>query len=302
MTALRADRVRRHTSPHVLRRIDARTTASVEDLARDAGAIEARLRALHREWDTDRVIELEASLVGMSGLLLGFGRSFRLLGITLAAGASVLAHAASGWYPLLPLFRGLGFRSAREIARERHALKAVRGDFETGSSDVSATPQDRRTGGGGAKVPATQTRVQQHTRADINATIRAATDARVARLAEAPREILDLRIAELEREWDVERVLQANASTLIVVGTLLGMRVDRRFLAVPFAVLTFFGQHALQGWCPPLPVLRRLGVRTVGEIERERYALKTLRGDFTHLSRQPDMTARVRAVLDGVDR
>ena len=42
----------------------------------------------------------------------------------------------------------------------------------------------------------------------------------------------------------------------------------------------FLLQHALQGWCPPLPLLRRLGVRTQAEIERERYALKAIRGDF----------------------
>jgi hypothetical protein len=35
----------------------------------------------------------------------------------------------------------------------------------------------------------------------------------------------------------------------------------------------FFLQHAIQGWCPPLPVLRRLGFRTVQEIEEERAIL-----------------------------
>jgi hypothetical protein len=35
-------------------------------------------------------------------------------------------------------------------------------------------------------------------------------------------------------------------------------------------------QHALQGWCPPVPVLRRLGYRTQPEIEEERCALRAL--------------------------
>jgi hypothetical protein len=39
-------------------------------------------------------------------------------------------------------------------------------------------------------------------------------------------------------------------------------------------------QHATQGWCPPVPVFRRLGIRTQTEIDHERYALKALRGDF----------------------
>jgi len=45
-------------------------------------------------------------------------------------------------------------------------------------------------------------------------------------------------------------------------------------------VFGFFFQHATQGWCPPIPVFRRMGVRTRREINRERYALKALRGDF----------------------
>jgi hypothetical protein len=35
-----------------------------------------------------------------------------------------------------------------------------------------------------------------------------------------------------------------------------------------------------QGWCPPLTVFRRLGVRTRREIDLERYAIKALRGDL----------------------
>jgi hypothetical protein len=48
--------------------------------------------------------------------------------------------------------------------------------------------------------------------------------------------------------------------------------------------LAFFLQHAIQGWCPPLPAFRMLGFRTKKEIEKERYALKLLRGDFDFLA------------------
>lgn len=34
-------------------------------------------------------------------------------------------------------------------------------------------------------------------------------------------------------------------------------------------------KHALQGWCPPLPILRRLGFRTTQESEQERAALRS---------------------------
>ena len=56
--------------------------------------------------------------------------------------------------------------------------------------------------------------------------------------------------------------------------------VDRRWLALPAIVTGFLFQHAMQGWCPPLPILRRLGFRTAEEINQERYALKALKGDF----------------------
>jgi hypothetical protein len=67
-----------------------------------------------------------------------------------------------------------------------------------------------------------------------------------------------------------------------LTGLVLAVTASRKWLLLPAVVQTFFLQHAVQGWCPPLPVLRRLGVRTAGEINEERYALKALRGDFRY--------------------
>ena len=92
--------------------------------------------------------------------------------------------------------------------------------------------------------------------------------------------VLASRIQELEREWDIERYLETLAPTLSLTGIALAARGDWRWLVAPAVVLSFLLQHAVQGWCPPIPVLRRMGVRTRKEIERERYALKALRGDF----------------------
>ena len=87
------------------------------------------------------------------------------------------------------------------------------------------------------------------------------------------------RIGTLTREWDIDRVLGLNAAALGLAGAALATR-NRRWLALPAVMLGLFALHALQGWCPPVGALRRMGVRTRGEIERERYALKALRGDF----------------------
>lgn len=153
------------------------------------------------------------------------------------------------------------------------------------------------------QLPATARRVEQHTDTSLNEAIRARSDAEVVRLESASDEKISQRLRELDEEWDVERVLQVNASVLVMAGVLLGAKLDRRFLALPTAVLAFFGQHALQGWCPPIPIFRRLGIRTNREIARERYALKALRGDFDEIpARDAGSARRVRAALAAVDK
>ncbi len=155
-----------------------------------------------------------------------------------------------------------------------------------------------------SRLPPTATRVERHTPMRINEAIRARSDAEVARLEEAGEEEISRRLDELDREWDIERALQLNASIVALLGLLAGLRWDRRFLWVPLVVFAFFAQHALQGWCPPIPAMRRLGVRTAREIARERHAIKALRGDFDHVP--PEGSAepgrRVRAALHAVDR
>ncbi len=112
---------------------------------------------------------------------------------------------------------------------------------------------------------------------------------------------IDRRIAELEREWDVERMLEANAATLGLTGLALGFFFGRRWLIIPALIFPFLLQHAVQGWCPPLAVFRRAGIRTRREIDAEKNALKALRGDYKEVK---GWTARRRATraLDAVTR
>jgi hypothetical protein len=101
----------------------------------------------------------------------------------------------------------------------------------------------------------------------------------VARFTNTGADSIARRIAQLDNEWDVEPALEANAATAMLVGLGLGL-VSRRLRWIPALVAGFLLQHALEGWCPPVPIMRRLGFRTASEIARERYALKALRGDF----------------------
>lgn len=119
-------------------------------------------------------------------------------------------------------------------------------------------------------------RVRRSTPEHLNEQIDQKIGSNIQSYANSNHAVIQQRIEELDREWDVERVLEVNASTLALTGLALGLTVNRKWLVLPAAVMGFLLQHGIQGWCPPLPVLRRLGVRTRGEIDREKYALLDL--------------------------
>ncbi|GAA3615646.1 DUF2892 domain-containing protein [Streptomyces chitinivorans] len=128
-------------------------------------------------------------------------------------------------------------------------------------------------------------RVREHTATSVQRDIDERIVVRVRRYAEGAdseegRAAIAARIDELEREPDVEQLLESNAALLAFSGTVLAGLHHRRWLWLPGIVTAFLLQHAIQGWCPPIAVMRRLGVRTRKEIDIERYALKALRGDF----------------------
>ncbi len=138
--------------------------------------------------------------------------------------------------------------------------------------------------------------VRENTSADVNARLDREMRERVKSYAVKGGAEIERRIGELEREWDMERLLEVNASALAFTGVGLAAATgNRKWLIIPGIVLPFLFQHAVQGWCPPVPVFRRLGVRTRQEIEREKYAMKALRGDFENVTSGPtagDMAVR----------
>lgn len=145
-------------------------------------------------------------------------------------------------------------------------------------------------------------RVREHTDPEVLADLDDSMRDRLFDLSGRDEDAITARIEALDREWDIERYLETLAPSFALTGVALGVLAGRKWLLLSAAVLGFFLQHALQGWCPPLAVLRRAGVRTRREIEEERYALKALRGDFAGLP--PDApqnrVTRVDAALDAV--
>jgi len=142
----------------------------------------------------------------------------------------------------------------------------------------------------------TADRVRANTSEEINRRIDQEIEDRVREYAKRSRSDITRRIEELDREWDMERLLETNASAIAFTGLALGLTHSKKWLIVPGIVLPFLFQHAVQGWCPPVPVFRRLGVRTREEIDRERYALKVLRGDFEQVQSLPRADAALEAV------
>lgn len=130
-------------------------------------------------------------------------------------------------------------------------------------------------------IAKTTRRVPENTSPTVNERIRAETDRRIAYFEAHPRQI-DQRLRELDEEWDIERTLATGSSTLTLTGMLLSLGVSRKWLLLSLGVQAFYMQHALQGWCPPLPLFRRLGVRTADEIHRERVALMSIRDHARH--------------------
>lgn len=122
-------------------------------------------------------------------------------------------------------------------------------------------------------------RIRRATTPELNAQIDRQTDANILHYANAMPEVIDERIEELDREWDIERLLAVNGTTVALAGLLLGTTVNRKWLILPGIILPLLLNFNLRGWAPPLPVLRHLGLRSRSEIDRERTALLASRGD-----------------------
>lgn len=147
-----------------------------------------------------------------------------------------------------------------------------------------------------ATLPGTPQRVRRMTDAEINAAIDRQIERNVLFYAEHVDEI-PARLRSLDAEWDIERALQANAAAIGLTGSLLALTRGGGWFVLPALVGGFLLQHATQGWCPPLPAMRRMGFRTAREIDVERNALKALRGDYAAVPKDGDSSARARAAL-----
>lgn len=130
------------------------------------------------------------------------------------------------------------------------------------------------------KIATNEKRVRKQSDSDINFKIDEEILKNIKHYSDLSEKVINKRIKKLEREWDIERLLEINLSTLALTGILLSLVKHRSWIVLPTVALGFFAQHAIQGWCPPLPVFRFFKFRTRNEINQEMHALKALRGDY----------------------
>lgn len=146
-----------------------------------------------------------------------------------------------------------------------------------------------------------QDRVREHTPAALQERIDQRTKDYVRLYASQPFEQISARIDELDREWDIERAVEFQGSITALLGIVLAFTHNRKWLWLTVINQSFLLQHSIQGWCPPVSLWRRFGVRTRKEIDIERTALKALRGDFEALTDMassdsaPDLAVEVAA-------
>lgn len=130
-------------------------------------------------------------------------------------------------------------------------------------------------------IPPTTKRVEVNTCEEVNNEIRNDTICYINSFKNATGPVLSLMIDKLDHEWDTERVLETGAASAVFLSSAIGLKKSKSCLFCLTGVVGFFLlQHALQGWCPPLPIIRKMGIRTTEEINNEKIVLKHLRGDF----------------------
>lgn len=117
-------------------------------------------------------------------------------------------------------------------------------------------------------------RVRNHSPRSFNKEIDKQTDLIIKSTLERGSFAIRERLLQLDREWDIDRVLDVFFSTTLTAQLVLAFKRKKpRDLLGPLIQSAFFLMHATYGWCPAVTLLRKMGVRTRFEIQAEREEL-----------------------------
>lgn len=132
-----AKRVSIRTDPKMNAEIRSQTIKNLKIFKNcEEAEISERIGKLDQEWDTERVMAVDAALLIFLSSYLGIKMSRIWFLLTGATAVFILQHAFCGWCPMLPFLRKWGVRTADEIQNEKIALKLMRGDFNAGFTTV----------------------------------------------------------------------------------------------------------------------------------------------------------------------
>lgn len=92
----------------------------------DRSAIDGRLHELDQEWNVERILQTKAAGLVIASFVLGAVSSRKWFALSGLVGSFLLQQAFQRWSPPVPVLRGLGFRTADEIERERQQLLRAR--------------------------------------------------------------------------------------------------------------------------------------------------------------------------------
>jgi len=105
----------------------------------------------------------------------------------------------------------------------------------------------------------------------------------LARLAAAGPEAIEKRLGWINQEWSVGRAVKGSVALLILAGLALSYFVSPWFLLLPLATGLLLAQYLFSKRSVLGDLFCALGLRTGEQIDCEKLALRTLRGDFKHL-------------------
>ena len=126
-------------------------------------------------------------------------------------------------------------------------------------------------------------RVRKFTPKKVNHKIDEQTSERVTQLEKMSPNAIQKRLGDLDREWDIDRVLMLNFG-ILVSAQLFAARKNKKWLWGPLIQTPFMIMHATLGWCPPSLWFRPMGIRTKYEIRAEREALLAALGNKRAIS------------------
>jgi len=104
--------------------------------------IEHRIKQLDRETSVEQVIDNSTASISLAGMLLALLSSRRWLILSVLASLLFFLKGQSKEIGLLTVLREQGYRSQKEISREKQMLQALRGDFDA-IGTAGQTPKER---------------------------------------------------------------------------------------------------------------------------------------------------------------